>query len=218
MMAGRPAERERRALAGLHQPGAGERDVDGRGDGAPGAGHDRRARIDGVVAELAVDRFGHGRVLAEAAGVPVQRQRVVGAVGLDPFVPGRAQELDEALVVDAFDGLEAEFLRRLDRAQLLRLHAVDDDLRPPRHLERRHELAVDQLELAVLVAMLVGVDGLHGASSVMTKKGRPQGLPKSAIQSSRHLTSSGPSRSCCTCPSLPSCRAARTPARGRRGS
>src|SRR6185312_10227209 len=74
MVARWAAEREHGALAGLHEPGAGERDVSRCGDGAPGARHDRRPGVDGVVADLAVDLLGYRRVLAEAAGMPVQRQ------------------------------------------------------------------------------------------------------------------------------------------------
>jgi hypothetical protein len=164
MVAGRAAEREGRTLAAPDQLGCRERHVGRRRYRPPGAGGDWRARIDGVVAELAVDRLRQRRILAEAAGVPGERQRVIGAVRLHPFVPGRLQELDEALVVDAQHRIKPEGLRQRDRPETRGLDAVDDDLRPPRHLERRHELAVDELELAVLVAMLVGVDGLHASS------------------------------------------------------
>ena len=58
-------------------------------------------------------------------------------------------------------GAAAERLRRDDRAQPDLLHAVADQEGAARHLEARHQLAVDQLELAVLQGVILGVHGEH---------------------------------------------------------
>jgi hypothetical protein len=64
MVPRRTAQREHRALAGCHQPLPGQRDLRGRMGRAPGAGDDRRAGVDRIVAEPAVDRVRHAAVFA----------------------------------------------------------------------------------------------------------------------------------------------------------
>src|SRR5208337_842787 len=55
MMPGRPGERKDAALPSGHQAGAGQRHVGGGRDCPEGAGGDRRPRVEGIIAELAVD-------------------------------------------------------------------------------------------------------------------------------------------------------------------
>src|SRR5690606_18566167 len=87
MVPGGPAEREDAARAALDPPLRRDGDVDGAPARPPGAGGDRRAGIEGVVAELAVDRFGDA-VAAHAASRPGEGQGIDGPAARRPLLPG----------------------------------------------------------------------------------------------------------------------------------
>jgi len=160
----RPAQREHRALAGRDQALAGQRDLRGGMHRAPGARCDRRAGIDGVVAELAVDRVRYLPRLArrqQPRHRPDMRQRVEAAARRHPVAPAVLQEGDETAVVHGEDRIEAEVARSHHLAELLGLHALEHDLGAARNLVRLHHLAFEQLDVAVLVMMLVAVDRVH---------------------------------------------------------
>jgi hypothetical protein len=71
------------------------------------------------------------------------------------------QELDERGVMHARDGFRLGGRRRQHRPQFRLLHARQNDLRPPRNLEARHEAPAAELDLGVVEAVPVAVDRLH---------------------------------------------------------
>jgi hypothetical protein len=89
------------------------------------------------------------------------RQRIESAAGLRPVAPALAQEGDQPAIVHRQNRIEAEVARRDHLAQLFGFHALQNDLGAARDLVRLHHLAFEQLDIAVLVAMLLAVDGMH---------------------------------------------------------
>src|SRR5687767_12376193 len=89
------------------------------------------------------------------------RQRVEAAARFHPVRPAGLQEGDEAAVMHGQNRIEAEVVWADHVAKLLGLHALKHDLGAARDLVRLHHLALEQLDIAVLVTVLVAIDGVH---------------------------------------------------------
>jgi hypothetical protein len=127
--------------------------------GLPGAGGDRRAAVEAVVTELAVQA---GRFdLAQGACRPGVGQQVAVGVEFGPARPGAFEEVEVVAAVDARDRLEAEILRRFHRAEVLVLDPLQHVVGARWHFEAGLELAVDQLAAAVVQVVIVRVDRQH---------------------------------------------------------
>ena len=140
-----------------------ERDLGSAVGGLPGAGSDRRAAIETVVAELAVQVIGDHP--AQGARRPGERQQIALAALLLPARPGALEEFQVGLAVDALDGRQAEILGRADFAELASLDARKDVVGALRLLEAGHQLPVDQLAFAVMQVVVVAVVGEHAKRS-----------------------------------------------------
>jgi len=138
---------------------AGQGDVHRAAHRLPGAGGDRHAGVEAVVAEAAVDAVRDG--LAQAPVGPGEGQHVVVAAHGLPFGPGALEEVHETFVVNPQDRLQAELARRHHLAQLHLLRPRQDHVGAAGLLEAGGELAVDQFELAVVQVMVVAVDRQH---------------------------------------------------------
>jgi hypothetical protein len=159
MMARRPAESEGGGQAAFHARRSGQRHLGGGERRAPGAGHDGRAGIEAVVADLGADLLRHD--LAQPPSRPGIGHRLALAVGLPPLVPGALEEAQEIGAVDARDRFAGLALGGDDLAQLHLPQALDDVIGPPRHLEDRHHAALDELGRGVMQVVCVGIDGEH---------------------------------------------------------
>jgi hypothetical protein len=81
-----------------------------------------------------------------------------------PVSPRAGKEIDETVAVNAADRCFAEPLRLAHVAEPDLAHAREDHLRAPWHLEARLHLSVDQLGVAVMAAVKVGIDRQHAPS------------------------------------------------------
>ncbi len=139
---------------------AGESDLRRAPGRLPGAGRDRRAAVETVVAELAVQVF--RQHAAQGARGPGEGQQVAVVAQRGPARPGTFEEAQVALLVYAFDGRTAEILWPDHLAQLALLHALQHVVGPRRHFEAGLELPVDDFATAVVQMMVVAVDRQHG--------------------------------------------------------
>ena len=140
-----------------------ERNLGGAVGGLPGAGSDRRAAVEAVVAELAVQVTGDHP--PQGTCRPGERQQIALAALLLPARPGALEEFQVGLAVDARDGRQAEILGRTDFAELASLDARKDVVGALRLLEAGHQLPVDQLAFAVVQVVVVAVVGEHAKRS-----------------------------------------------------
>ena len=160
MVARRPAQREGGALAGLDQPGGGERGVVRRLDRVPGALDEGRAAIEGIKAELRLDLLRH-HVAAQSAHRPCIGHGGARAAGFPPFRPYGGQEVDIIGPVHLLRGRQAVLVRLAHRAEADRVDAVPDIIGARRHLEGRHDLGRHQFEVSGMARMAGREDGLH---------------------------------------------------------
>lgn len=131
--------------------------------GLPGAGSDRRATIETVVAKLAVQVVGDHP--PQGTCRPGERQQVTLAALLLPASPGALEEFQVGLAVDPLDGRQAEILGRADFAELASLDARKDMVGALRLLEAGHQLPVDQLAFAMVQVVVIAVVGEHAKRS-----------------------------------------------------
>lgn len=119
----------------------------------PGAGGDRRAAIEAVITELAMQA---GRFYcAQRARRPGIRQQIAVGVELGPPIPGTFEKFQIVAAVNARDWLQTEILRRLDRTEVLLLYALQHMVGTRRHLEARFELAIDEFAAAMVQVVIV---------------------------------------------------------------
>lgn len=83
----------------------------------PGAGGNRRAAVEAVVAELTMQAGGLD--VAQGAGRPGVGQQVTVGIELGPARPGTFEKIQVVAAVDAFDRPEAEIFGRFDGPQVL---------------------------------------------------------------------------------------------------
>jgi hypothetical protein len=161
-VAGRAAEGKGGGFAGGDQALRRERDVGAGLGGLPAGGGHGGGGVEAVVAEAGADAVRqlapHGR--ADPGG----GNGGAVAVDLAPFLMAGRQELHECRIVYARNGVRPP-LRRQHRPQLRFLDARQHDLRPSRDLEARHEAPAAELDLGIVQAVLVGVDGFMGVRS-----------------------------------------------------
>ena len=161
-MAGRTAERERRPAAVAQGLGAGERHLGRSAYRPPGAGRDRHAGIERVVAEQPVDILRQA-VGTQAAHRPDQRQGVMTAPLCLPQGPGTLEKRHIAGIVHTQDRLEREGLRRTHLAQTGEADTFEHHVGPARHFEAGLEGAIDQFGVAVMQMMIVTVNRQHAS-------------------------------------------------------
>ncbi|MNP48769.1 hypothetical protein D3C76_1429090 [compost metagenome] len=86
----------------------------------PGAGGDRRAAVEAVVAELAVQAGGLD--LTQGTRRPGVGQQVTVGVELGPARPGTFEKVEVVAAVDTLDWPQAKILRCFYGTQVLLLH------------------------------------------------------------------------------------------------
>ncbi|MNO65982.1 hypothetical protein D3C76_567600 [compost metagenome] len=153
------AQGESRTGAALDFSLGGERDLCCTVRRLPGAGGDRGAAVEAVIAELAVQAGRFDRT--QGACRPGVGQQVTVGVELGPACPGTFEEVEVVAAVNARDGLKTEILWRFDRAKVLVLHALQHMIGARWHLEARLELPVYQFATAVVQVVIVRVDRQH---------------------------------------------------------
>lgn len=117
-----PAQRESTAGATLDRGLGGQCHLRCAVRRLPSAGGDRRAAVEAVIAELAVQAGGHDP--PQGAGRPGVGQQVAVGIELGPTGPGAFEEIEVVAAVDAGNRLEAEILWRFHRAEVAVLHAL----------------------------------------------------------------------------------------------
>ena len=83
----------------------------------PGAGGNRCAAVEAVIAELAVQAGGHDS--AQGAGRPGVGQQVAVGIECGPARPGAFEEVEVVAAVDARDRIKAKVFRHFNRAEVL---------------------------------------------------------------------------------------------------
>lgn len=161
-MPGRAAQREG-TVGALRDGGLGcEGDLRGAVGRLPGAGGDRRATVETVITQLAVQAGGHHA--AQGAGGPGVGQQVTVLAVFGPALPGALEEVQIVAAMNALQRRQAEILRCLHRSQFPRLDPLQHVVGTRGHFKAGHQLPVHQFTTAVVQVVIVRVDRQHFCS------------------------------------------------------
>jgi len=155
----RATQRERTVGAALDRLLCGQRDLGGAVGRLPGAGGNRRAAVEAVVTELAVQAG--GQHAAQGAGGPGVGQQVAVLAECGPALPGTFEEVQVVAAMDTLQRREAKVLRGKDRAQPTGFDPLQYVVGARGHFEAGHQLPVHQFTAAVVQVVIVRVDRQH---------------------------------------------------------
>ena len=159
MVAGRAAEREGEAVAGV-QPIRARHRTAHRGNGClVGSFGDGRIGSIGIMADRADDVFRYA--LAAAADWEGIGDRLALVSSRHPAIPHRRQELQIGGIVHLARSFQAMRLRRNNICKTCILHRGKDPFYPERRLEGRHKLAIMQFCLRITQLVVFGIDDAH---------------------------------------------------------
>ena len=159
VVSGRAAQGKRTVGTVLDRLLRGERHLRRAVRRLPGAGGDRRAAVEAVIAQLPVQAGGH--YLAQRAGGPGVGQQVALLTRQGPACPRAFEEFQVRRVMNACQRRQAKVVGRLHWAEFALLDSLQYMVGAGGHFETGHQLPIHQFAAAVVQVMIVRVDRQH---------------------------------------------------------
>lgn len=159
MVAGRAAEREGEAIAGIQPVGACDRAAHGGDRRLVGALGDRGIGGIGVVADRADDIVGY--TLAGAANGKGIGDRLCCKTGRHPAVPDGGEKIQIGGIMHFSSRFQSMRIRCHDIGKTRLLDRRQDPFGAKRRLEGRHQLAGVQFGPGIAQLVILGIDDAH---------------------------------------------------------